>query len=497
MRIIALVIILSGIFITLAVAEAPKAAPSLPSRGGIGIMESYLTNNTYHLLDLYFDQYGEPMTGAVVSNTLENTSDGIHMEKSATINSDGYAVVNFKVNNTNLLYLASYNAPLLPPLNASSHNGVGCALFGPLGTNQDSNFTYNNIFDVQGRYSYEAAFLFFHYNSEGYGIPTRDYRLFYSNNYSAGPPFPMANSFNNSLPSHVLSGYLNLGQIGKYAYSIVYPDYRSIPKSNLSKAGLLFGFPQVYNDGGWENVSVDNYIVPYYVPQIYLPPSSELLIAPIYSVFFGFPSIIPVLLGIISEVVVFGLPRSSGNTDLYLSRSGSRTGLMLKRMLGPLILLLLSIILGFVAFLTALFYYTGIFPTPGTDVFVILSLFLVGSAFVSLSFLVSSRARSTTVNVLAPIAIFFGLFYLLDNLLTGLYSLLITDGIALNPILIYAIEILDPFNVLTSMEVDLVPKAKVVIPVPLGFGLVDYMTILVTWSLIPALAAFILWRKAE
>lgn len=127
----------------------------------------------------------------------------------------------------------------------------------------------------------------------------------------------------------------------------------------------------------------------------------------------------------------------------------------------------------------------------------VISLFLVGIAFISMSFLISSRARSTTVNVLAPFAVFFGLYYLLNSFLTGLYSLLITDGIILNPIMIYAIEVLDPFNVLTIMQVDLIPKTKVSIPVPLGFSLMDYLVILVMWSVIPSVVAFLLWRRTE
>lgn len=127
----------------------------------------------------------------------------------------------------------------------------------------------------------------------------------------------------------------------------------------------------------------------------------------------------------------------------------------------------------------------------------VISLFLVGIAFISISFLISSRARSTTVNVLAPFAVFFGLYYLLDNFLTGLYSHAITDGIILNPVMIYAIEVFDPFNVLTIMQVDLIPKTKVSIPVPLGFSLMDYFVILVMWSVIPALAALLLWGRSE
>lgn len=492
LRIIALMIILSAIFITLSVAEAPRVAPSLRPVGGIGSMQYYVTNDTYHLLDIYFNQYGEPMTGAVVSNSLTNSSTGYDMEKTATINSNGYALVSFTVNNPNLTYCASYNVPVLPPLNASD-DFVGGS--GTITAHQNSNFTYNQIYTVQGRYSYETAFLFFHYNSRGYPVPDKDFRLFYSNNYTTCAPFGFCN--HNNMPTHVVTGYINLGIIGDYTNRIVYPNYGSIPKSNISKVNLLFGSPQVYEDGKWVNVSVSNYMVPSIVPEVYLPPTSELLTAPIYSVFFGFPSIIPVLLGIISEVVLFGLPKSSGSTDLYLSRSGSRTGLMLKRMVGSFILLLMSILLGFAGFLITIFYYTGIFPTPETDLFVVISLFLVGIAFVSLSFLISARARSTTVNVLAPFAVFFGLYYLLDNFLTGLYSLLITDGIILNPILIYAIEVLDPFNVLTIMQVDLIPKTKVSIPVPLGFSLMDYLVILVMWSVIPSVVAFLLWRRTE
>ena len=158
---------------------------------------------------------------------------------------------------------------------------------------------------------------------------------------------------------------------------------------------------------------------------------------------------------------------------------------------------LIAILLGFAGFLIAIFYYTGIFPTPETDLFVVISLFLVGIAFISMSFLISSRARSTTVNVLAPFAVFFGLYYLLDNFLAGLYSLAITDRIILSPVMIYTIEVLDPFNVLTIMDVDLVPKTKVSIPVPLGFSLMDYLAILAMWSVIPALAAILLWRRSE
>jgi hypothetical protein len=63
--------------------------------------------------------------------------------------------------------------------------------------------------------------------------------------------------------------------------------------------------------------------------------------------------------------------------------------------------------------------------------------------------------------------------------------------------LIYAIEVLDPFNVLTIMQVDLIPKTKVSIPVPLGFSLMDYLVILVMWSVIPSVVAFLLWRRTE
>jgi len=493
LRIVVLVIILSAVFITLSVSEAPSSAPSLRPVGGLGSMQHWITNNTFHILDIYFDQYGEPMTGAVVSNSLTNSSTGFYMEKNSTINSHGYSLVNFKLKNPNLSYCASYNVPVLPPLNKSDVDFIGGSETSI--TPQNSNFTYNQIYVVKGRYSYETAFLFFHYNSNGYQVPDHEFRLFYTNNRTTCPPFGPPCPLN--LPTKVVSGYINMGIIGDYTNTIVYPNYNSIPKGNLSKANLLFGFPQEYENGKWVNLTLSNYFIPDYVPEVYRPPTSELLTAPIYSVFFGFPSIIPVLLGILSEVVIFGLPKSSGSTDLYLSRSGSRVGLMLKRMVGSFILLLTVILLGFAGFLITIFYYTGVFPTPETDFFVLTSLFLVGVAFISLSFLISSRARSTTVNVLAPFAIFFGLYYLLDQLLVGLYPLMLTKGIVLSPLILYGIEVLDPFNVLTIMQVDLIPTTKVSIPVPFGFGLTDYIVILVMWSVIPALAALLLWKNAE
>lgn len=506
-RIVALVIILSAVFITLAVGEASSAAPSVGDNNGIESIQYYVTNNTYHILDIYFNQYGEPMNGAVVSNSLTSLS-GYSAEKTATINSHGYAVVNFTVNDNNINYCASYHVQVLPPLNASEVTSVNESLMAPsmtASTNQDSNFTFNAIYAVQGRYSYETAFLFFHYNSKGYRAPDNEFKLYYTNI----PYCPFFASCNNRVKQNV-SGYINMGIMGGYTSSLVDPNYQLIPKANLSssKTNLFYGSLQEYENGKWVTLTVDKFIdiypsgigeFGYNAPnlKVYLQPTSTLLTAPTYSIFFGFPAIIPVLLGILSEVVIFGLPRSSGTTDLYLSRSGSRSGLMLKRMVGSFILLIMGIVLGFLGFLVTIFYYTGVLPTIETDLFVVISLFLVGVAFISLSFLISSRAKSTTLNVLAPFAIFFGLYYLLDKLIVGIYSILITKGIVMSPLALYFIEVLDPFNILSIMQVDLVPNTKVSIPVPFGFGLTDYFTILLMWSVIPAILAFLLWKNAE
>ncbi len=492
-RVIAVVIILSSVFITLAIAEAPSVAPTVPGMQPKILSICYYNNNTTHFVNFYYDQYGQPMKGARVADTITNNTTELNITKCATINSNGYALINVTGNLTGDHYY--YRVPPIPPVNASAiaHTNYGRLRISHVPVT--NNFTVSGIDMVQGLRSYENAILFLYYNSRGYKAPEHEYMISYTNNPSFSGP-----GQNYPTPKKIVSGNFSAITIGNYNYKVIQPDYASI--SNIN--GMVFAYPSVYHNGSWQGegfayVINSRYGNPPFPEPAYVSPTENGIIAPIYHIFFGFPAILPVLLGILSEVIIFGLPRSSGTIDLYLSRSGNKYGILVKRFLGSLILLAIGIFAGIIAFIFTVHYYIGFYPPLKTVSFVFLSLFLVGTAFISISFMISSRAKSTTANVLSPFAIFFGLFYLLNMFFSGIYSLLVTKGIFMNPFIVDFIELLDPFNVLVSMEKDLVPHPTgyIRVPVPFGFTLIDYIAILVLWAILPVIAAFVLWRKAN
>lgn len=490
-RVIAVVIILTGIFVTLAVAEAPSVAPTVPGMQPKILSTCYYNNDTTHFIDFYYDQYGQPMKGAEVTSVITNNTTGLHIVKNATIDSNGYALINITGNFTGDRYY--YRVPPIPPVNASAIHY--CGRMRIYNVPVTSNFTVSGIDMVQGDRSYENAILFLYYNSRGYKAPEHRYMIYYTNN-----PLYAAPGHNYPEPKKIVSGNFSAFSVGNYNYKVVQPNYSSI--SNIT--GMVFTLPSVYCNGTWRGVGFA-YVInsqfgnsPFLEPA-YISPTENGITAPIYHIFFGFPAILPVLMGILSEVIIFGLPRSSGTIDLYLSRSGSKYGILTKRFFGSLLLLAINIFAGLMAFIFTVHYYIGFYPTLKTSSFIFLSLLLVGTAFISISFMISTRAKSTTANVLSPFVIFFGLFYLLNTFFSGIYSLLATKGIFMNPFIVDFIELLDPFNVLASMENDLVPHPTgyIPVPVPFGFTLIDYIAILILWAILPLIAAFALWRKAN
>jgi ABC-type transport system involved in multi-copper enzyme maturation permease subunit len=123
-----------------------------------------------------------------------------------------------------------------------------------------------------------------------------------------------------------------------------------------------------------------------------------------------------------------------------------------------------------------------------------------------LSFLVASRTRSTVANIVAPLSIFFLLFYILHQLLGSLYSSLLAFGINLNHTALEAITLADPFNVVYSIAGSITNNPYIELggtltsgnmPILVPINLAISTTVLVLWVVLPLIAALIIWRRSE
>ena len=364
------------------------------------------------------------------------------------------------------------------------------------------NFSLNFYFPVYSRFSYEASLVFFYYNSNGY----------------KHSPFPIGYSV---MPDNNVSSNLYTTKVNFTNYALLTPDYNMVFQyvnqhaSNFSQEGgyvymYLFvycTFFPPYDGPGlttfWNN-PFPNQTNRFFIGA--LDPTEPYLFSSSMSIFINFPLIFLSISAIMGEILIFGLPRSSGSIDLITSRSRSRMSVILNRMLAGLLLFLIPMAVSIITFIIGAHYYTGLYLNPLNTLIILSSMAMVAGSLMFLSFLVASRTRSTVANIVAPLSIFFLLFYILHQLLGSLYSSLLAFGINLNHTALEAITLADPFNVVYSIAGSITNNPYIELggtltsgnmPILVPINLAISTTVLVLWVVLPLIAALIIWRRSE
>lgn len=484
LRIIIAVIIIVLLLILLSIGYAPSVSPGLNNIHPVSYMYYYYNNDTYHVIDLYYNQYGYPMSNACVYNYL--TYAGVSIKEKARINNEGYAIVNFKNVNSSLDYKLGYYVPVIPPVKNVTgwSNGYSISAIPKI----SNNFTVFNAIPVYGQYVDKAAFILFYYNSNNYKLPIEKYRLFYTNrNLTITIEPPIFNETHHNEKYNEVNKTINIGNFGNFNYKLLYINYNNVPK-NISK---IWGFLQVYKNNSWSNVSVPGYSIPCYSPQLMSLPLEKQINNESYNMFFVFPAALISVMAIILELFTFGFQKSSNEIEIFISKSSYKSIIIIKRFLLSIFLMAITILSGLLAFTLSLHYYDDLYLGENAFLNIFVFLLIIGISFLSISFLVSSKSKSSITILLIPFVLFFFFFYIFNILLNGIYKLLIVNKISLNPFILYYLNAIDPFNDIIMIKNYLINNSLIL---PMGINF--YILILIIWDIVPLLLSLIFWRKA-
>ncbi|MCL4437906.1 MAG: ABC transporter permease [Candidatus Thermoplasmatota archaeon] len=537
-RLIALIIVVALLISSLSIFQVSSSAKSLKEYPFSGTAY-YYNNGTYHIINIYFDQYGQPMEGAKVKNMIKAANGDYIKNLTTTININGYSVVNYtptdpamnmvlatrvqkmfpvppdasnssmyyvwrQINESRYFYSNHQNASQIdfdmwPYISIGyfySNNTISLN-----DTIKMDNFSLNFYFPVYSRFSYEASLVFFYYNSNGYKHShfTIGYQVIsdtaFSNLYSVKVNFTnyvLLTPDYSRVFQYVNRHASNFSQEGGYVYMDLFVYSTFFPPYDGPGLSSLWGDP-FYKQVGRNFIGA-------------LDPTEPYLFSSSMSIFINFPLIFLSISAIMGEILIFGLPRSSGSIDLITSRSRSRMSVILNRMLAGLLLFLIPMAVSIITFIIGAHYYTGLYLNPLNTLIILSSMAMVAGSLMFLSFLVASRTRSTVANIVAPLSIFFLLFYILHQLLGSLYSSLLAFGINLNHTALEAITLADPFNVVYSIAGSITNNPYIELggtltsgnmPILVPINLAISTTVLVLWVAVPLIAALVIWRRSE
>lgn len=543
-RLVLIIIVVAILISSLSILQISSSAKPLKENPFSGTAY-YYDNGSYHIVNIYFDQYGQPMTGSTVTDRISGNGS-YNKSLTSTINSYGYSLVNYtppypdmRMNltasvqkvfpvpsdtaNSSMYFVwrqlngsrYTYEGGLYQNILNASQVNFDEPYYASLGyfyqnntislndTINMNNFTLRFFFPVYSRVSYETSLVLFFYNSRDYMPPPMKIGYYINSNNDNDPIFS--------------GGSVNLSS----HYAVLTPDYKLL-LNYVNQHPSNFSLENGYLSGGLDYFQTTQ--APYFGYDIgiftsinltllasgstylALHPTEPYLYSSSLGIFNNFPLIFLSISAIMGEILIFGLPRSSGSIDLIISRSNSRRSVIMNRMASSLLIILIPIFVALMIFIIGAHFYTGLYLEPVYALTLLATIVMASGSLMFLSFMVASRTRSTVANIVAPLSIFFVMFYVLHQLLGSLYSSLLSVGIALNRTAIDIIILMDPFNILSNMaglsNSSSLPEPSqlspdVFHPIFTDISLQLSIIALALWFFIPMIASVIIWSKGD
>lgn len=471
-RLIAVFLLMALLLGLLTFGQTSHEGPVIPIENESGFW-SFYNNGTYHLVVYSYNKNGTPLASQRVKVVFKNSTSEVTNTEYATIGHNGMVVVNFSSNKSWLaeLYLQELTG-------YQSSMGYTIEPGKPTADFLSCLPVYDHGF------ANRVGFLVLYVSPNGALAPRTQFRLAYSGNSSLQYSFDFASGSN--------TGYINLGSTSNFTYTYLYPNYAIIPSGMSTVYGIL-----QYNDGdGWKNA--DSL---YPVWQLVLIKPSQSYIEPqVYDAFFVTDVVFIGLFGIIFAVLSFGYPKATRSIELVAAKPFSRTDIIVSNYVASLTLISAGILSALVIQDLLFQYYFGIFLNAYSFLVTFAVSLMMGTTFLSITFLVSTVGNGFVSVFAIPLAILLFFYYIFGTLLSGLSVFLNTLGVTVSGRVVLYGSYFNPFQIISGIDQILRKKLELDVGGDLSFipfSMSDMVLFLFLWVFLPILLASFIFRRTD